>query len=223
MKRVQPIIRAALLLVLGLFAAGNTCAQKERDKVSADQLLYEQLCENHTPSAPAKVAVESRELEKTYEYNLFRKKGEHYQINSLSSDFYVLKTQEGYKAVFDPKYPVESFVNLMLNHAASDKVRIAITQHMYGEKKTVPPIPLANLHELFGTTMDAYCSVTEIQGNVMKAILVFHHRKMDFIHMFNLSATPDELFSERAVIKCDLYGNIPQSNIKTLFKKYREQ
>ncbi|MBO7629950.1 MAG: hypothetical protein J6S87_08445, partial [Bacteroidales bacterium] len=77
------------------------------------------------------------------------------------------------------------------------------------------------LHDLFNSTMDTYCSVTKIEKGVMNAIIVFHHRKMDFIHMLTLSATPEQLFSENAVIKADLYGNIPQSNIKNLFNKYR--
>ena len=219
------IYKQVWLILLLFVLSSNTHAQnvssQDRDKVSADVTLYEMLCANHTPSAPTKVMVLARELEKTYEQDLYRKKGTHYQIMSLTNDFYVFKKHNDYQVVFEQKYPVESFINLMLNLVASDKVMIAINQHMYGEKKTVPPIPIGNLHDLFNSTMDTYCSVTKIEKGVMNAIIVFHHRKMDFIHMLTLSATPEQLFSENAVIKADLYGNIPQSNIKNLFNKYR--
>jgi hypothetical protein len=51
---------------------------------------------------------------------------------------------------------------------------------------------------------------------------VFHHRRMNFIHMFTVSIPTNQLFEKDGVITADLFGNIPQSNIKSLFSKYHE-
>jgi hypothetical protein len=54
----------------------------------------------------------------------------------------------------------------------------------------------------------------------MEAVLVYHHRELDYIHLFTLKATFDQLFSKDGTIEAELHGNIPQDNIKNLFNKY---
>ena len=70
--------------------------------------------------------------------------------------------------------------------------------------------------------MNAYCSVTEVNKDSMKALLVFHHPKIDFIHMFIVTVPTNQLFKNGGTITAELYGNIPQKNVKSLFSNYKQ-
>ena len=219
-----PSPRFVLCCLSAVFAMAVVAQRVDRDKVSADETLYELLSSNHvTSSSTTPRTFTSKDLQETYDKNLFLVKGASFQLESINNSFYVLKVNDDYQPVFDERYPMESFVNLMLNQVSGHDKKIAITQHVYGGKKSIRPISLSTVHDLLKNTMDVYCSVTSIENNIMKAIIVYHHKKLDFINMFTLEATPEQLFSPEYVIQADLYGNIPQSNIKTLFKKYKKK
>ena len=210
-----------LSILLTLFAQDMTAQHIDRDKISADETLYELLSSNHTPQPATPRQFTTKDLEKTYDENLFLVKGTHYQLETINNSFYVKRDNDKYQPVFEENYPMESFVNIMLNQVTGQNKMLAITQHAYEGKKTISPVSLSSIHDMLGTTMDAYCSVMTIKKNKMKALLVFHHRKLDFIHMLILEATPDQLFSPQETIQANLYGNIPQSNLKNLFKKVK--
>ena len=218
-----PLLTLTMTFVLACFYGGTVSAQNtDRDKVTADQTLFEQLCANHTPKKSVDFHhLRTDQLTKTNERGLFLVKGAHYQIASLRNDFYVTKSGNGYRSVFSRKYPMESMINLLLNYSHGDTKKMSIVQHLYGGEKRIPDIAIASIHDLLGTTMEAYCSVTSIDKDCIRATLVFHHKKMDFIHLFVVETTPAELFSDTGVLKAELYGNIPQSNIKSLFSKFK--
>ncbi len=218
--RQDSLFTHCFLLTCVLFCMSQpSMSQKiDRDKVSADRTLYELLTSNHVVAAqPFSPVIDEKMVEKTNEKDVFLVKGNFYQIQSLRSDYYVSKTTGQYKVIFDGKYPMESFVNLMLNKTAFDK-NLEVVQHMYGEKRRIDSISVSAIHDLLGGTMKAYFSVTSIENGKMKAILVFHHEKLDFIHLFEMETTVGQLFSPSEKIKADLFGNIPQSNLKNLFK-----
>ena len=212
-----------MIFIALCFCGGKVSAQAvDRDKVSADLMLYEQLCANHIPTKPTDFFnFRTEQLTKTNERGLFMIKGTNYQIASLKNDFYVTKSGSGYRSVYSRKYPLESMINLLLNRSHSDTKKMDIVQHLYGGNKKTPSVSIASIHDLFDKTMEAYCSVTSIDKNQIKAILVFHHKKLDFIHLFVIETTPEDLFSGKETLHADLYGNIPQSNIKSLFSKFK--
>ena len=214
-------LRIGFFLVAFLISV--TASAQDRDKVSADTLLYEQLCAKHvTENYHAPYTVSKRDLQSTAERGIYIVKGKSFQVKSLTSDFYVRENRGSYEPIFDKRYPVESFTNILLNRVKENKLKIEITQHMYGNTKKVPVQNMQNIYDLLARNMDIYCSVTSINKEKMEATLVFHHRKLNFIHMFIVSVPTDGLFEEGGVVTAKLYGNIPQSNIRTLFGKYKE-
>ena len=221
MRFVSKYPRLWLFLSAFVFAlAGNA---QDRDKVSADTLLYEQLSSRHvTENYHAPYTVSKRDLVSTSERGIYIVKGKAFQVKSITSDFYVRERRGNYEPVFDKRYPLESFTNILLNRVKQNKLRIDITQHMYGTTKKVPTQNMQNIYDLLARNMDIYCSVTSITKDKMEATLVFHHRKLNFIHMFIVSVQMDELFDDGGLVTATLYGNIPQSNIRTLFGKYKE-
>jgi hypothetical protein len=210
------------LFLLGMITAVAVSAQ-DRDKVSADTLLYEQLCAKHvTENYHAPYTVSKRDLQSTAERGIYIVKGKSFQVKSLTSDFYVRENRGSYEPIFDRKYPVESFTNILLNRVKENKLRIEITQHMYGKTRKVPVQNMQNIYDLLARNMDIYCSVTSINKEKIEATLVFHHPRMNFIHLFTVSVPTDALFEEGGLVTAKLHGNIPQSNIRTLFGKYKD-
>lgn len=209
--------------LLTAFLTAVVVSAQDRDKVSADTLLYEQLSTPHvTENYHAPFTVNKRDLASTSERGIYIVKGKSFQVKSLKSDFYVREKRGSYEPIFDKRYPMESFTNILLNRVKQNKLRIAITQHMYGTTKTVPEQNMQNIYDLLARNMDIYCSVTSVKKDKMEATLVFHHRKLNFIHLFIVSVPTDGLFDDGGVVTATLYGNIPQSNIRTLFGKYKE-
>lgn len=205
-----------------LLVAGMAVAQ-DRDKVSADTLLYEQLCASHVAeNYHAPLTVSKRDLESTAERGIYIVKGKSFQVKSMTSSFYVREKRGNYEPIFDKRYPMESFTNILLNRVKQNKLRIAITQSMYGSSKKVPVQNMQNIYDLLARNMDIYCSVTSINKDKIDATLVFHHRKLNFIHLFVVSVPTEDLFEEGGLVTATLYGNIPQHNIRTLFGKYKE-
>lgn len=205
-----------------LLVAGMAVAQ-DRDKVSADTLLYEQLCASHVAeNYHAPLTVSKRDLESTAERGIYIVKGKSFQVKSMTSSFYVREKRGSYEPIFDKRYPMESFTNILLNRVKQNKLRIAITQSMYGSSKKVPVQNMQNIYDLLARNMDIYCSVTSINKDKIDATLVFHHRKLNFIHLFVVSVPTEELFEDGGLVTATLYGNIPQHNIRTLFGKYKE-
>lgn len=221
--RFHNMNRLRIGLSLSVLLAAITASAQDRDKVSADTLLYEQLCAQHvTENYHAPYTINKRDLEATAERGIYIVNGKSFQVKSLTSDFYVREKKGTYEPIFDKRYPVESFTNILLNRLKQNKLKIAITQHLYGKTKKVPTQSMQNIYDLLARNMDIYCSVTSITKEKMEATLVFHHRKLNFIHLFIVSVPTDDLFDEGGLVTATLYGNIPQSNIRTLFGKYKE-
>jgi hypothetical protein len=210
-------------LLLSVMLVASMAVAQDRDKVSADTLLYEQLCASHVAeNYHAPLTVSKRDLESTAERGIYIVKGKSFQVKSMTSSFYVREKRGSYEPIFDKRYPMESFTNILLNRVKQNKLRIAITQSMYGSSKKVPVQNMQNIYDLLARNMDIYCSVTSINKDKIDATLVFHHRKLNFIHLFVVSVPTEELFEDGGLVTATLYGNIPQHNIRTLFGKYKE-
>jgi len=210
-------------LFLSVMLVASMAVAQDRDKVSADTLLYEQLCASHVAeNYHAPLTVSKRDLESTAERGIYIVKGKSFQVKSMTSSFYVREKRGSYEPIFDKRYPMESFTNILLNRVKQNKLHIAITQSMYGSSKKVPVQNMQNIYDLLARNMDIYCSVTSINKDKIDATLVFHHRKLNFIHLFVVSVPTEELFEDGGLVTATLYGNIPQHNIRTLFGKYKE-
>jgi len=217
-RKLFIIICAAIYTNIGMVGA------QDRDKKVADELLYEQLCANNsTENYHAPYTISEQKLKATAEKGIFLLQGDTFQVHSLSTDCYVRKQSGKYAPIFDAKYPMESLISLLLNRVDKNNLVISINQHLYGGTKQIPAMPMQNIYDLLSRNMNAYCNVTEIKKDAMKALLVFHHPQVDFIHMFIINIPTDQLFKNGGKITAELYGNIPQKNVKSLFSNYKQE
>ena len=67
--------------------------------------------------------------------------------------------------------------------------------------------------------MQLYCSVTYIGTDEIRAVLIFHQKRQNFIHMLELKVPTRELFDEGSVMTGDLFTNIPQDNVNSIFRE----
>ena len=82
---------------------------------------------------------------------------------------------------------------------------------------------MQDIFDLLARNMDLYCSVTYINEHEIRAILVFHQRSLNFIHMLELKVGTKKLFDANSTISGDFYTNIPQNNVNDIFREKRNK
>ncbi len=207
------------ILLLMAFGQVVYAQNLNMDKEQADKLVYESLNNNMNGIYDVdKVVVKTSQLVKTDERMVFILQGDYYQSKTLRSDCYVKKNRNQYNVISDKRYPVETFTNQLLNKVKSGHI-LQVKHHQYGQKIPVLRTSLQSLFAMFAPTMKAYVSITSVNNEEIEAILLFHHPKLDFIHMLTLKTKTDDLLKKDNVIYGDLYTNIPQDNLKSILER----
>ena len=96
---------------------------------------------------------------------------------------------------------------------------LELRHHQYGGKKPSILLPMQNLFDILARNMQLYCSVTFIDKNEIRAILVFHQQRLNFIHLLELKVKTSKLMEPSSTISGDLYTNIPQTNVNDIFRE----
>lgn len=206
-----------ILMVLAVSVKAQT------DKAEADQIIYEMLTsETQTENWHPGLIILSSQLKETVEKGVFVVSGDSFQIKSLRSDFYVYKKDDLWTPINDRSYPMETMVNLLLNRINDNQHVLEIRHHQYGGKNPSISLPMQNLFDLLARNTELYCSVTFIDKHEIRAILVFHQQKMNFIHMLELKADTRKLFDLKSTFYGDFYTNIPQNNVKDIFREKKK-
>ena len=206
------------LLCLSLLLA--TAIHAQTDKAEADQIVYEMLTSKTQTENwhPGLVIIDSQ-LQETAEKGIYIVPGDTFQVKSLRSDFYVYKQNNQWTPINDPRYPMETMVNLLQNRSSANQHTLHLRHHQYGGKILEFDIPMQNLFDILARNMQTYCSVTFIDQHEIRAVLVFHQQKLDFIHMLELKVNTRKLHDPQSTISGDFYTNIPQGNVRNLFKE----
>ena len=212
-----PFLRISLAAFLLMATVAVSAQNSNIDKSQADQFIYESLSGAVGDDYEAeRVDFKPSSLVKTNEKSVFILPGSHYQLETLRSDCYLRKTKNNnYVVISDLRYPMETFVNQLLNKVKSGHV-LQVKHHQYGQKVPLLKTPLQSLLSLFGPTMKSYASVTSVNEKEIEALLVFHHPKLDFIHLLTLRTSTSGLLKKGNVVYGDFYTNIPQDNVKSI-------
>lgn len=199
-------------------------AAQYTDKAAADSMLYAVLSQpSLTENWHQPTVIADSMLVPTAEQGVFIVRGESFQVKSLSSAFYVRSAHDGsWQVINDSRYPLETTTNLLLNRLTENKHQLRLRHHQYGGHTPIILMPMQNIYDQMAPGMDLYCSVTAIDSKQIKAIVVFHHRRLDFIHLIQVSIPTARLTEATSTIEAELYSNIPQSNIKSLFNEHNQ-
>ena len=209
--------RIITTILMALLTIGST-AIAQTDKAEADRIVFQMLSNETTAENwhPSPVILSDR-VRPTAEEGLYVVKGDTFQVRSISSDYYVVKKDGQWTPVNDGRYPLETMVNLMLDRLANNQHQLELRHHQYGGNIPRIIIPMQRLYDLLARNMQLYCSVTHIDKDKMRAVLVFHQERLDFIHMLELKTDPKKLIDPQSTIAADLYTNIPQGNLKNIY------
>lgn len=214
-------MRSVFIIVLFFSIYSPACLLAQAtDKVDADSILHETLRNNIiTENWHEPMIISASMLKPTSEKGLFIVEGTNFQINSLRSDYYVVKGENIWTPVYDYRYPLETTVNLLLNRINKNSHKMDIKHHLYGGKVKKLTIKMQNLYDLFSRNMKIYCNVTSLNEQEIKALVVFHHVRRNFIHMLRVKINRKELINPDSSFQVDMYTNIPQDNLKSIFRE----
>ena len=191
----------------------------QTDKAEADQIVYQMLtAKRQTENWHPALIILANQLQETVEKGIYLVPGDSFQIKSLRSDFYVYKKDNEWVPIHDNRYPMETMVNLLLNRITDNQHQLSLRHHQYGGQKPQVDLPMQDLFDLFARNMKLYCSVTHIDKDEIRAILVFHQQKLNFIHMMEVKMKTNQLMDANSTLVGNLYTNIPQNNINNIFK-----
>lgn len=195
----------------------------QTDKAEADRIIYQMLtADRQTENRHPRLVILGSQLQETSEKGIYIVPGDSFQIKSLRSDFYVSKKGGEWQPVNDGRYPVETMVNLLLNRINDNQHRLKLRHHQYGGKIPQINLPMQDLFDLLAHNMQLFCSVTYIDEHEIRAILVFHQKKLNFIHMLELKVNTTELMNPTSTLMADFYTNIPQGNVSSIFRERKE-
>ncbi|MBR1712287.1 MAG: hypothetical protein IJ722_02635 [Alloprevotella sp.] len=197
-------------------------AQNQKDKASADQMVFELLRDAGVPqNYYRETVVEPDSLHATNEKGLFRYGAAYYQFPGISASFYLKRTKSGYGLVFGKRYPLESLTNLLLNRLNRAELLLPLAHHQYGGRVENVTTPLQTLFDVLARQAELYCDVTAATADMLKAVLIMHFPGRDEIHLLTVEVPPAQLFAPGGgrATHADLYTNIPQANIKSLFNE----
>lgn len=213
-------MRKAFILLLTATMTAMTARAQATDKHDADQLVYKELTAGYdTRNWHPDLVITRNMLTETHEQGIYVARGDSFQVKSMRTDFYVREEAGKWAVLNDTRYPLETMTNLLLNRITDNRHLLELRHHQYGGKIAQVSIPMQNLFDLFAPNMQLYCSVTINDSHEMKAVLVMHHQKMDFIHMIEMRVPASTLATPTATLCGELYTNIPQGNLKSIFRE----
>ncbi len=221
-KTRMNVLMAVMLLPLSAMAAPRVqvkqpVAQKVvADKAEADRQVFQQLANYKGGQLIMRpLIVADSLLSPTREQGVKVLRGTAFQVETLRSDIYIDAAMQ--KPIFSKRYPMESAVNLLMNVLADNQHTLHVTQHMYGNVKKTITLPMRAIYQVLAADRSVFCNVTKIDKDGMEADLVMYHKGRNNIHLFTLRIDMDELFKADGKFTAQLYANIPQDNIKSIF------
>ena len=218
------LTRSLLSTLAVSFAFSTAIAQNHKfDKGDADELLYELLTScNVVENWHRELIIDEKKLTPTDEENIYVLPGDTLQTREMRSDIYVIRKGNTLSPLFDKKYPLESANNLLLNVIKDNTLQLSLVQRQYGNKQKKATVPLQTVYDLLGRHNDIYVNVTRIDPKSIEAVLVFHQKGINTIHMFIVNIPVENLFVKGATVTAELYGNIPQGNVKSINRRRKQ-
>ncbi len=206
-------------ILIALVALVTSFMAMAGDKAQNDSAFFALLCSDAPVAKWHKsLKVNPSMMEATYDANVVLQRGSYFQVKSLRDDVYLQPKADGtYEIVNNSKYPLETIVNLLLGYIEDNSHYMFVSHHQYGKKISRVLIPMRKMYDLLCPTMDVYCSVNGIDAVDAKGVVVFHDKKENFIHMLEVTTSPTMIGDPKSTIFAELYTNIPQSTVKTLF------
>ncbi|NDV46765.1 hypothetical protein D0T49_06865 [Paludibacter sp. 221] len=144
-------------------------------------------------------------------------KGTVFMINEINSDTYFQRHDNQYRYIYNEQYPHESLINMFLSEQCYSTLCLHITHRMYGGVLPEFTLSLNEFVSLFKDDFNFYCGMQKSQTDAVKITVLLHSKDYNFAHMLLIETAKGDIFAKNGIVKANLYTNIPQHNIKSLF------
>ena len=183
--------------------------KKERDIRLAFQLKNHDAKQNGVTTSP------------DYSYlqllrdSIYIDKGNSFMIPQINNDLVYVKTDSVYNLALDKSLIAESFANALLVPVGND-YEIEITHKMYGKIKEEFTVRSRDFDDYFSRGFDRYFGIESLEKEKLTGTLILSDRNAGSIHLGYVSVSLEDLLNG-GTIEMELYSNIPQQNLKSLF------
>ncbi|MDR2804719.1 MAG: hypothetical protein LBB85_03625 [Dysgonamonadaceae bacterium] len=188
------------------------------DKKESDESAGEWLATGECAETPPESGdIDASRLQRIEGTDLYKRKGETFLINQINSDTYYQRSDNRFQPVYHIGYPEESLANLFITKAIKSTLHLQITHRMYGGFTPEFTIPIKRLLCLIKEDFETYCVLHRSNTDGVKISVILHNRNYNYVHLLRITTDAEQLFRENGILKADLYTNIPQHNLKSLF------
>ncbi|MDR1169826.1 MAG: hypothetical protein LBK97_03225 [Prevotellaceae bacterium] len=149
---------------------------------------------------------------------IYADRGSSYLIPQVNNDLFYVKADSAYSLAFDKSLIAESFSNALLV-PAGNRCKIKVTHRMYGKTVEKYTVESRDFDDYFSHGYDRYFGIESLKKEKLTGTLILSDRNAWSIHMAYVSVSLDDLLNG-GTMEMQLYSNIPQQNIKSLFGKY---
>lgn len=184
--------------------------KKERDIRIAVQL------KNHK-AKPDKFVMPDYGYLKLLHDSVYVDKGSSFMIPQINNDIFYKKIDSAYNLVFDSCFLAETFSNKLLV-PENRNYTIKITHRMYGKQVKNYTVNSCDFNDYFRNDYDRYFGIESLDKEKLTGTLILKDRSAGCIHLAFVSISLYDLL-HGGTMEMQLYSNIPQQNIKTLFGK----
>jgi len=190
------------------------------DKKERDARLFFQLKNHHAASD----SITDNRAAPDYSYlkllrdSLYVDKGSLFIIPQINNDLVYIRTDSSYNLALNKSLIAESFANALLVPMGND-YKINITHRLYGNVVRKYTVESCDFDDYFLRDYDRYFGIESLEKEKqLTGTLILSHRNAGSIHLAFVSVTMDDLLNG-GTLEMQLYSNIPQQNVKTLFGK----
>jgi hypothetical protein len=188
------------------------------DKQERDIRLAVQL-KNHKAKPDNTVAFDYSYLQSLRD-TIYVDKGSSFMIPQINNDIFYAKIDSAYSLIFDSCLLAETFSNTLVV-PANRNYSINIMHKMYGKQVANYTVNSHDFDDYFRHDYDRYFGAETLEKERLTGTLILKDRNADNIHLAFVSVSLDNLL-KGGTMEIQLYSNIPQQNVKTLFGKRKE-
>lgn len=146
---------------------------------------------------------------------IYVEKGSEFILPHINNDLFYLEGDSIYSLVSDTSMVSWSFSNAML--VSSEKhYTIDIKHKMYGFVVQEYTIDSRDFNDFFSQGYNRFFGIETLETENLSGTMVLYNYDEEYIHLAYVTTTLDDLI-KGGKITMELYSNIPQHNIKTLY------
>jgi hypothetical protein len=184
--------------------------KKERDIRLAVQLKNHRVTKNGVSTPDYSYLQQLRD-------SIYVEKGSSFMIPQINNDLFFVKADSTYNLAFDKSLIAESFANALLVPVKKN-YKINITHRMYGKTVKKYTVSSRKFDDYFQRGYDRYFGVESLEKEKLTGTMILNDRYAGCVHLAFVSISLGDLLNG-GTMEMQLYSNIPQHNIKTLFGK----